>query len=90
MKHKLVQFSGMFSLGVSTFAAIPQIIRMFPVLSEGFGFMAMLGASLVLAIVVYGIWTHMSTGSPETMIKILLVLFAVLTPIGFGIILGAT
>jgi hypothetical protein len=90
MKHKLVQFSGMFSLGVSTFAAIPQIIRMFPVLSEGFGFMAMLGAALVLAIVVYGIWTHMSTGSPETMIKILLVLFAVLTPIGFGIILGAT
>lgn len=88
MKHKVVQFSGMFSLGVSVFAAIPQLMKMFPVLSEGFGFMAMLGASLVLAVVLYGIWTHLSTGSPETMIKILLVLFAIFTPIGFGIILG--
>lgn len=88
MKHKIVQFSGMFSLGVSTFAAVPQLMRMFPVLSEGFGFMAMLGASLVLAVILYGIWTHLKSGSPEAMIKILLVLFAVLTPIGFGIVLG--
>ena len=89
MKHEIINFISMASLGAGTFTVSTLLVRYVPALAEGFYFLAAFMLSVVALALVAAIAYRAFTGSHDWFLKVCVVF----GPLGvlaiFGITLGA-